>query len=280
MKAYNLRILLTTGLFFFLFQPLLADKEVRYYDVELVVFETIEAATDSNEIWPTAKQLQIPDNAAILGTKFEGKLPPEYDPSLLFNTLSVEEYQLKDEVENITASEKYRLLLHTGWRQPGIPRKEAVSVYVKHAVFEDNGNTTTEVFDESGKTVIPAKQEPTDTTLVDLPTTSDSEIPKPSANMEGLITIGLSRYLHLDVEMLYKKEPKTETVDMFDSSYLEDRRGKESVFYMKQNRRMRSKETHFIDHPKFSMLVRITPYEVISAIPPPAETGTTTIKTN
>ena len=54
-------------------------------------------------------------------------------------------------------------------------------------------------------------------------------------------------------------------LDMFDSSFLEDRRGKEAVYYLHQNRRMRSKETHYIDHPVMSMLVRITPYEVVAS---------------
>jgi len=260
MKAYNLRTLLTTGLFFFLFQPTLAEEDIRYYDIELVVFESLEETTDSNEIWPTAKQLEMPENAAILGRKFEGKVPPEYNSSLLFNTLSVKDYQLKEEAENIKASEQHRLLLHTGWRQPGLPRKAAVTVYFNHAVSEDDGNTDTPVEPEITETIPEA----------------DSPTPETVANLEGLITIVLSRYLHLDAEMLYKKEANTGMVDMFDSSFLEDRREKESVFYLKQNRRMRSKETHYIDHPKFSMLVRITPYEVAS----PASPGTTGIKKN
>ena len=77
MKAYNLRILLGTGLFFFLFQLALSEENIRYYDIEIVVFESLQDTTENNEIWPTAKQLVIPENAAILGRKYEGKLPPD-----------------------------------------------------------------------------------------------------------------------------------------------------------------------------------------------------------
>lgn len=52
MKAYNLRILLVTGLFLFLFQPIMSmsEENIRYYDIELVVFESLEEAMDNNEI--------------------------------------------------------------------------------------------------------------------------------------------------------------------------------------------------------------------------------------
>lgn len=258
MKAYNLRILLATGLFLFLFQPVLSEENIRYYDIELVVFESLEENTYNNENWPTAKQLEIPENAAILGNKFEGKLPPEYDPKLLFNSLSVEDYQLKEEVESIQESEQYRLLLHTGWRQPGLPKKQAVTVYFNHTIAEDDENTESEAVESSGDTATPSTEYESETESV--------------ARMEGLITIVLARYLHLNVEMLYKKEPRSEIVDMFDTSFLEERRNKDSVFYLKQNRRMRSKETHYIDHPKFSMLVRITPFEVAPKVIPEATT--------
>lgn len=260
MKADNLRTLMMTGLFLFLTLPVLSEEDIRYYDIELVIFENLEETTDINEIWPAGKQLQIPENAAVLGRKYEGSLPAKYDPRFLFNTLPVNDYRLKEQVEAIKASEQYRLLLHTGWRQPGLPKQEAVTIYFNHAIAEQGGDTpaTGETADKAaGMNVATAQAE------------SLSSLPAGIvANLEGLVTVVLSRYLHLDVEMLYKKEPNKDTVDMFDSSFLEDRRGQESQFYLQQNRRMRSKETHYIDHPIFSMLVRITPHEVVSTVAP------------
>ena len=278
MKAHNLRILLITGLFFNLFQPLLAEENIRYYDIELVVFESREITSESNEIWPTAKQLEVPEKAAILGRKFEGNIDPKYNQNLLFNMLAVEDYQLTEEVDSIKASEEYRLLLHTGWRQPGLARKEAITVYFNHAIAENYGEP--EAATETSETITEATTA-IETTVAPLTPalgpqlTPDTEQSNEAiANLEGLITIVLSRYLHLDAEILYKKETRSGTVDMFDSSFLEDRRGKESVFYLKQNRRMRSKETHLIDHPRFSMLVHITPYELPT--PPAAPVTPTT----
>ena len=262
-----MRILLASGLFFFLFHPCFGEDNIRYYDIEVAVFESLEEASDSNELWPAGKQLQIPENAAILGRKYEGQLPPEYNTALLFKDLPVEDYHLTSEVESIKESEHYRLLLHTGWRQPGLPHKKAVTVYFKHAVSE---SLTVEASTDDAAT----NSSPTSpVTTVNPESGPLPDSSGPIANLEGMITIALSRYLHLDVEMLYKKQTNNEAVDMFDSAFLEDRRGKESVFYLHQNRRMRSKETHYIDHPKFSMLVRITPYVEVVKTPPAKSPG-------
>ena len=127
-----------------------------------------------------------------------------------------------------------------------------------HTIAEDDENTESEAVESPGDTATHSTEYVSETEAV--------------ARMEGLITIVLARYLHLNVEMLYKKEPRSEIVDMFDTSFLEERRNKDSVFYLKQNRRMRSKETHYIDHPKFSMLVRITPFEVAPKVVPETTT--------
>ncbi len=264
MKANNLRFLITTGLFLFLILPLHAEEEnIRYYDIELVVFENLEENTDIDEVWPSGKQLQVPENAAILGRKFEGKLPPQYDTRYLFNTLSVNDYQLKEEVDSIKQAEQYRLLLHTGWRQPGLPKADAVTVYFKHAVAESEGEV------QSSEEIASLQSaHPGDTPSAPAEPEANINLPVRVAQLDGLITIALSRYLHVDMELLYKKGSESSSVDMYDSSFLEDRRAMEPMFYIKQNRRMRSKETHYIDHPKLGVLIRITPYEVISQIAP------------
>jgi len=275
MKPYNLRILLGASLFFFLFQTSHAEEDIRYYDVELVIFESLQDDTESNEMWPPSRHLDVPENAAVLGRKYEGKLPPEYNPQLLFNSLAVEDYQLTEEIENLKTSEQYRILLHTGWRQPGLAKKDAVTVYINHAIaeYEEVGEPST-AFEETTSEQInpptaltPDAPAPATEAAPAMPMTLPEPL-KAVASLQGMVTIVLSRYLHLEAELIYTKEPNTESVDMFDTAFLEDRRGKETIYYMKQNRRMRSKETHYIDHPKFSMLIHITPYEGMAARAP------------
>lgn len=59
------------------------------------------------------------------------------------------------------------------------------------------------------------------------------------SGIQGTATVYLNRYLHLDVQ-LSKEETNSQ---------------------MSQKRRMRSKELHYIDHPKFGILAQITPVE-------------------
>ena len=238
-----MRLLILSSLFLFLTQNLGAEETIRYYDIELVVFENLAETTDNNEIWPKGKQLVAPENAATLGQKYAGSLPVAYNPKYLFKILPLEDYKLKDEAETLTESEKYRVLLHTGWRQPGMAKEVAIPVHFSHVIAESAEETPAAEEDKTVATTAPVV----------------AQVPAGLANLQGVITIVLSRYLHLDVEMLYQKESEDKTVDMFDTSFLEDRSDKEPIYYMKQNRRMRSQETHYIDHPKFSLLVRITP---------------------
>ncbi|MBT6272763.1 MAG: hypothetical protein HOI95_01360 [Chromatiales bacterium] len=67
-----------------------------------------------------------------------------------------------------------------------------------------------------------------------------------SANgtVQGTLLVYLSRYLHLDAHLIYKRS---------------DRPG--ATFALRERRRVRSQELHYFDHPLFGMLVRILPYQ-------------------
>ena len=88
------------------------------------------------------------------------------------------------------------------------------------------------------------------------------QAPSPSAaypvrsstvGVEGSIRLTRGRYLHLDVDLLLR--------NVTGSGYM-------NVHRLTEKRRMRSKELHYFDHPRFGMLAQITPYQ-----PPAAPTG-------
>lgn len=77
--------------------------------------------------------------------------------------------------------------------------------------------------------------------------------------LEGSIVLSVARYLHLDTK-LYFKEFETVTTPSENGS------NSSSLSYqinraipMEQSRRMRSRELHYIDHPKFGILIQLTP---------------------
>ena len=63
------------------------------------------------------------------------------------------------------------------------------------------------------------------------------------ALLQGTVSVALSRYLHLTADL----------------RLIESEAG--ASMTLRETRRMRSGELHYLDHPRFGVLVRITPYE-------------------
>ena len=90
--------------------------------------------------------------------------------------------------------------------------------------------------------------------------------------LDGSITIELGRFLHIYTDLLY--QAPVETIEIISAtdpetepeiSYRLATQGSESAhiqgFELKAHRKTRSKETQFIDHPMFGLIVRITPVQ-------------------
>ncbi len=79
--------------------------------------------------------------------------------------------------------------------------------------------------------------------------------------LEGNITIALSRYLHVHTDLVLRRlrEP---SIALANASLSDQDQSKVLNNYsLKEHRRMRSKNLHYLDNPEFSMLILITPYE-------------------
>jgi len=117
------------------------------------------------------------------------------------------------------AEETLTPVIHTAWQQPVYSRKSARSFYLK----------------------------------------SDREIAPGTPLVEGMVKVSVSRYLHIDLDLLMRGTSA-------DSGSLP---GGFRTFRFNEHRRMRSKELHYIDHPLMGMLVLITPHEPPN--PPPSK---------
>lgn len=82
-----------------------------------------------------------------------------------------------------------------------------------------------------------------------------------TAYVDGNVTVAVERYLHLSLDLvlhtgvagLQAERELGETELLFDQP--------EPVFKLVEQRRMRSQEIHYFDHPRFGVLALITPYE-------------------
>jgi hypothetical protein len=123
--------------------------------------------------------------------------------------------------------------------------------------------------------------------------TSAGELPP---RLEGTLRLILSRYLHIEADLLYRepldeqavaeaqpvdsgampfgndaaategtpKTPPAQQQDLFmiaEQASSIEQQPLYRVYRMQQSRRMRSGELHYLDHPVFGLAVRVTPYE-------------------
>ena len=83
-----------------------------------------------------------------------------------------------------------------------------------------------------------------------------------AGELEGMIKVILSRYLHVDTDIVFRPQLAEEPQSFFAMEVTEST--EQPVVYRLQQtrRRMRSRELHYLDNPVLGMLVLITPYEV------------------
>ncbi|MFO8025663.1 CsiV family protein [Thiohalophilus sp.] len=215
------------------------DEAVRYYDVELIIFENLVPSHRNSESWPTSVERELLESEVVieLNRPYPGPIPRNYNPAYTFKTLPQEQYRLSDEVEKIEESPNRRVLLHTAWRQPGMSGEEALNVHLKRNIPAGSANKKDTGAEQTGAQNTDLQGEP--------------------GELEAYIKVILSRYLHVDANVIFQARPQTGRFDFF----IEE--SEEPVAYqLKQlRRRIRSTELHYLDHPVLGMLIIMHPVE-------------------
>lgn len=211
-----------------------ADEEVRYYDVELIIFENLEQSSRESENWPTSVERGLPESEVMieLNRPFPGPLPEGFDPAMTFKSLPRSQYRLTEELKKLEESPGRRVLMHTAWRQPGMSWEEALNVKLNRTVPA----VSADLQDSQNQ-----------------PATRQGE----SGELEAYIKVILSRYLHVDADIIFQTRPQTGRFDF----YIEE--SEEPVVYRHKQlrRRIRSTELHYLDHPVIGMLIVMHPVE-------------------
>ena len=223
-------------------------KEMRYYDVEVIIVENLSEKEKNSENWPIQVNLTRPEKTIQLGKPVLSEwLPQGVDLRSSYKVLKSRHYKLKNQVKKISESKTQRVIYHTAWRQPGLDKRQSLPIYFKHEV--------------APPPIIENK-------ISDNTSDTDDEVvqvTKMGSILEGVLRVTLSRFLHLEAELSYREK----TPALVDSdnpfSVLDDEQAnlqKESVIHLKQKRRrMRSSELHYVDHPVLGILIQITPYK-------------------
>lgn len=208
-------------------------EDARWYQVEVILFSQDSEGFRGSEQWPNDYRLPDSQNAIELRPHSEGE-------RVAFSLIASEGLQLTGEADRVRADPDLRLLTHMAWIQPGLEseKTKGVRLALRHE-------------DELAQQAI-----------VD---------PFTPPALEGVLTLTLSRYLHIKADLLYREARRdseierdsqlTLPLDLFLLSESDEPLpwSPWQIYRMDESRRMRSNELHYLDHPMFGMLVRVTP---------------------
>ncbi len=266
------------GILFILLGTLIAlpaaaanGEETTWYDVELIVFTPSGDEFLDAEAWPQDVALPQTENArALLPAP---KRPPRTRAEVkAFQSLTPAELQLGGAYRRLEASSQFEPLIHLGWRQPGLEKSEAVPIRI--------------TLDADGAPLKPGEE-----AEMAQPGLRRFDLPR----LDGTITVVLSRYLHLNTDLVYRVKavsPMTTQVHRdpavidLGAPGLDGVRTRREILLdpgpsvaepqyfeivVNSSRRMRSKELHYLDHPVVGVIALITPYEMPKPPRKPAE---------
>ena len=209
----------------------LAAQDVRWYQIELVVFENLAPSSLKAENWPddpgfpdfaNAIELQRFNDSAGFKTPDGGfqdtAEAPFSEPSEAFILLEPADRHLNDISARLRQAEDYRVLAHVAWRQPFEKGGQAVPIHFHsfigsadpekrwHQVtvkktYRDRSPDQADAGGPAGSAQsTPAWGEPFIEQVEEL-------LPVPLIYpLDGVIKIKLGRYLHLQVDLILQRD--------------------------------------------------------------------------
>ena len=279
-----------------------AAAEIPLYDVELIIFKNDQTPKGREFILPVSspsKQGQIFELASSASVAAAREMQ--------YELLAPDQFRMMDMLSKLVASPRYEVLLHVAWRQPGVELKQVIPVWIKggriygeeftsidnQIEFIENNPDLSELDDDSTQLL---EFDDQNLEAMELKLQQQLEQEQQAAvshgglyELEGKITIALSRYLHTYVELVLRR-PRLSIDPMLSNpvqeQYLATQAADTRILnnhQLKEHRRMRSKTLHYLDNPEFAMLILIHRYEAdeteiemteLEALLPEAETQT------
>ncbi len=216
-----------------------AQAEEVWYQVELIVFENLQADADG-EAWPVTPGYPDIDSALdILSSEMTLQAEPivkaetevnltapgwdtpaevqKPEPPVTYQQLSADKLRIADVFSRMRRSANYRPLLHLGWIQSGA--EETVSQAVRVALNSE--------------------EDPTSITNQQI--------------LDGFVKMRKSRFIHIEADLVYFL-PQTAFMETSKHGYA-------SLVRLQESRKMRLNELHYLDHPLFGVVLYVSPLQ-------------------
>ncbi|NIP74395.1 MAG: hypothetical protein GWO16_15935 [Gammaproteobacteria bacterium] len=252
-------------------------QEQGWYQVELVVFKQRDLGGLASELWP--ENPGTPDlTEAVEPAAAPSPARPPFKPGLgaaplPHRLLDRAVTELKTVARSLERAAHLEPILHLAWRQPIGEREEARPVRVRGG--QRYALTRVPEYELPLRAALPGFD-----VLYAAPRSSTSTDGAANAEValipevDGTVLLTRSRYLHVYADLVFSlPEPaslhRATPAPLVDS----DKRRRLLRLRLRDHRRMRSEELHYLDHPAFGLLVWIAPYEPPEIEEPGARTG-------
>jgi hypothetical protein len=239
-------LLILTGMLFSLGAH--AAEETRWYDVEVILFAQTSQDYRDSEHWPVDYTLPKLEGSRELLSSTTASRNGE---PVAFRRLTSAELGMRADADRVKRASDLELLAHFGWRQPGLAEDQAIPVHISNKLLE------------------PSFAEKTDG----------------MQRLDGTLTLILSRYLHMKADLLFREpledsaagylsgtdnaatDPTATQVEGNTDNFAFANEPTQElphyrVYRLQDSVRMRSDETHYMDHPVFGVVVQVRPYEL------------------
>ncbi|MCG7489079.1 peptidoglycan binding protein CsiV [Vibrio sp. Of14-4] len=233
----------------------------RQFDIEVIIFKRALNPEQTAESWPDSLPELSMDNVGYLNDT-------NYRNRKGVTRLPASSYKLTPQVKKLRNHAGFEVLTHMAWRQGDGNRYRAPTFRIKA------GRDFSGQFNSDGS----PKGANTGTEVIDGVT--EENISRPLYELDGKLQIYVEHYLYADVQ-LDLKQSTTREVKLEDNplvfTEISNLEGDDTVqagmmenitptihteqflksYRMDQKRRMRSTETHFLDHPLLGVIIQV-----------------------
>ena len=196
------------------------------YEVEIILFEDVSGVFDHTEHWAAEAALvdkQAPD--ALI------KVDPREARADDYTLLKPDQYRLSRQAEKLEKHPDYRVLVHSAWKQKGLDKDQVFALPLD--------SRTTPAPEDAG------------TAAADYVT--------------GNITLIMSRYLHVQSKLQLVRPNQALPVPVSqpaEGEFPVAQPLQTQTYTINFERRMRSREVHYLDHPLVGLIVLATPFKI------------------
>ncbi|MFT5691726.1 MAG: hypothetical protein ACI92E_001056 [Oceanicoccus sp.] len=266
------------------------DNE-QWYQVELLIYANNQESVGDAELWEQQLNLNYPDNSVLLTDPsveiLSHSLPPSLDSAILqspvidpmaleeaaFTLLPIEEMNLLLAARKIASQRDFRILFHGAWRQFISARNKAEHIMITggdqfddHYELEGTIKLGVERYLHI-ETDLWLSTFTSNIGLLDTPWQLLPRRPNPetlSATFQENHTDNAANFYSAANDSTSPPELSSDQKRITTDSLIElfgNQFSVERTITLRQKRRMRSNELHYLDHPLVGLLVKIIPYE-------------------